>query len=391
MNTSLNAQRLADSWRAWVRYDIEPPKPRALQWLWTALFSLALALGFTLLGLLTFAPHAGAWSGVGGFGHWFGKNLVVTGTIGALIHLMFDALAPWGRPRMPQWNAVQRAAFFAGVPMLGVAVGWPLGMWLAGGDIAAWFGSRGGKTLVLTSVLASLAICFVIYQFFSSKAAQYLAEQRATEAQLRLLQAQIEPHFLFNTLANVHSLIEHDAAKAKRMLGAFTDYLRASFTGMRRDEATVADELALAEAYLQVQSARMDERLRWHIEADAAARRATMLPLLLQPLVENALHHGLERKMEGGRIEIKARVEGAQLHVEVRDDGLGLDAPPRCADNAAGTPGAGSGLALANLRERLAARFGNAASLELVRTEPGAVARLRMPLVSAAPSSSSPC
>ena len=177
---------------------------------------------------------------------------------------------------------------------------------------------------------------------------QIQAERRATEAQLQLLQAQIEPHFLFNTLANVLSLIEHDAPRAKLMLESFTDYLRASLGELRREHSSVGAELDMASAYLQLLQLRMDERLRFRIEASEAARRVVVPPLLLQPLIENAIQHGLEPKVEGGEVVVRASVEGDRLRLVVEDNGLGLPAagakqPGRWpgAPGAAQRPGAG--------------------------------------------------
>jgi sensor histidine kinase YesM len=226
---------------------------------------------------------------------------------------------------------------------------------------------------IATAAAIALLVTFVAYHWFGAKARAIDAERRATAAQLKLLQAQIEPHFLFNTLANVHSLIDQDAAKARAMLGAFTDYLRASLGGLRRDEVTLGEELALAEAYLRVQATRMEERLRFSIEADDATRRTPLLPLLLQPLVENAVQHGLEPQLEGGSVSVRARTEGGAVVVEVRDDGRGPDAPAEAARRR------GAGLALGNVRERLAARFGSDASLTLAPARPGTLATLRLP------------
>jgi LytS/YehU family sensor histidine kinase len=127
----------------------------------------------------------------------------------------------------------------------------------------------------------------------------------------------------------------------------------------------------LVEAYLGLQQLRMDERLRYSIAADAAARAVTLPPMMLQPLVENAVLHGLERKVEGGAIEVTARQVGTHLLIEVHDDGLG----PASAE-----PRAGHGLALANLRARLRSRYGAAASLDILPAHPGTRATLRLPL-----------
>jgi two-component sensor histidine kinase len=364
---------LADSWHSWVSNDNRPRAgPWWLQWLWTGLFCASLALPFTVLGFLASARHAAAWRDMSGWAYWYGKNLIVCLTIGAIIHVLFDTSRRlFATPeRVCAWKPWQRTLFFSGTPLLGVAIGWPLGLTLAGADIVAWFGSPHGANIVVGSVLVSLSITFLFHHFFAAKAHQAQAEKRATEAQLRLLQGQIEPHFLFNTLANVTSLIDHDTVKAKRMLESFTDYLRSSLTSLRRDDATLGSELDLVQAYLGVLKTRMEDRLQFSIDADPALRAAHLPPLLLQPLVENAIHHGIEPKVEGGRVRVSARLDGPTLVLEVADDGLGLDAPPRRA---------GSGLALVNLRERLRTQYGERATLTLGHARPGTLATLRLP------------
>ncbi len=368
---SFDRALLRASWHSWISNDNRPRAgPYWMQWLWTLLFSAALAVPFTLLGY--FSLGGGKWATLQAWAYWYGKNLVVCTTIGIVIHGLFDLCRLWfARPqRIARWSPLQRTLFFSGVPMIGVVIGWPLGLMLAGVELTRWLASARGLGSAAGSVAFALVITFVLHQWFSARARQIDAERRATEAQLRLLQAQIEPHFLFNTLANVEALIEHDPGKAKTMLSAFTDYLRASLGGLRRDAGALADELALAEAYLRVQQTRMEERLHFHIEADEAARHQPLPPLLLQPLVENAVQHGLEPQVHGGTVWVRAQARGGQLVIEVRDDGRGLGKPAR--------PGAG--VALANIRQRLLQRFGDAASLRLEPAEPGTRALLTLPL-----------
>ena len=194
---------------------------------------------------------------------------------------------------------------------------------------------------------------------------------------LRLLQGQIEPHFLFNTLANVISLMDHDLPKARRVLLSFTEYLRSALGSLRRDEGPLAQELDLAEHYLRLAQARMEDRLRYSIEADPRARAVPVPPLLLQPLVENAVVHGLEPAIEGGQVRLRAQLEGRWLVLEVHDDGAGLGtAPPR---------GTGHGMALDNVRNRLQSRYGSAASLELASSGTGTRAVIRLPVERATP------
>lgn len=179
------------------------------------------------------------------------------------------------------------------------------------------------------------------------------AEKRGIEAQLRMLQAQIEPHFLFNSLANVAALIEAEPTLAGRLLDALIRYLRSSLARTRAEGGTLGDEVDLLTAYLDVLKIRMGERLRYVFEIPPELASAPLPPMLLQPLVENAIRHGLEPKVTGGSLRIAARREGDRLLLSVADDGLGF----------AGTPGEGVGLA--NIRARLAALFGPAARIDL--------------------------
>jgi signal transduction histidine kinase len=198
--------------------------------------------------------------------------------------------------------------------------------------------------------------------------------QQMTEAQLRLLQAQIEPHFLFNTLANVQGLIDYEPDLAKCMLDAFTDYLRASLVQMRAQDVSLAEELDLVQSYLIVMQCRMGERLRWQLDIPAELRTARIPPLLLQPLIENAIHHGLEPQIEGGLLVLRARIVDQGLCIEIDDDGIGLAAAQL-------RPRRGNGVALNNIRERLRAAYGPEACLELQAraNEQGTRLRLSLP------------
>ena len=200
------------------------------------------------------------------------------------------------------------------------------------------------------------------------------AARLLAEARLRALQAQIEPHFLYNTLANVVSLIGPAPDRARHMLERLIDFLRASLSASRAEQATLGTELDLAGAYLDLLAVRMGARLRRRIEADAACRAARIAPMLVQPLVENAVMHGIEPKVEGGEIVVTARLADGRLCVEVADDGVGL-----AGSNAMPRPGGGVGLS--NLRERLRSLHGGGAQLQLLENPAGGVtARLLLPL-----------
>ncbi len=373
----LDAATFRASWQSWAGGSLQRVGPYWMQWLWTLLFCLALAVPFTVVGFFAIARESeSAWRNWSGWLYWYGRNLIVCLTIGVLIHAAFDLLGRLfgGQATVRRWRPWQRTLFFSGVPLLCVVVGWPLGLTLAGADIRKWVLAGWGPNVIAGSLLVSLLLTFFFNHYFATRSRQIEAEKRATEAQLRLLQGQIEPHFLFNTLAGVLSLIDHDPPKAKQMLHDFTEVLRSSLTALRSDTSPLAQELELAESYLRLLGARMEDRLRWQIDADAAARAVPVPPLLLQPLIENAIHHGLEPQLQGGTVHVSARLQGRELVLEVHDDGRGPDAPPR--------PGARKdhGMALANIRGRLHSRYGHAASLEVRAAHPGTRAVIRLPI-----------
>jgi hypothetical protein len=197
-------------------------------------------------------------------------------------------------------------------------------------------------------------------------------ERQALQAQLRLLQAQIEPHMLFNTLANLQGLIAIDPQQASRMLDQLIQYLRATLSVSRAESTTLEQEFAALDAYLGLMAVRMGARLAYDCRLPDSLRAARLPTMLLQPIVENAIVHGLEPKVDGGAVTIEAAVHGEQLEIVVRDTGLGLqDASPR----------RGGGVGLATTRERLQVLYGERAGVELLPSPPcGTLARLTLPL-----------
>ena len=190
-------------------------------------------------------------------------------------------------------------------------------------------------------------------------------DRRRVEARVQLLQAQIEPHFLFNTLATVKRLYRTGPEGGARMLDSLMQYLRAALPRLREDDATLADEFDHVTAYLDILRIRMGDRLRHSVEAPAEVRAIPFPSMMLITLVENAIKHGLAPKPEGGSIAVRARLDGRRLVVEVRDTGVGFQAS------------SGSGIGLANTRARLLAIFGRNAELLLEANEPaGVVARI---------------
>ena len=194
-------------------------------------------------------------------------------------------------------------------------------------------------------------------------------ERRLMEAQMATLQAQVEPHFLFNTLALIGQLIETDPKEAARVHAHLIEYLRSSLPQMRAGGGgTLGKQVELSRAYLAIMQARMKERLAVRFEVPDFLGSAPFPPMMLQTLIENAIKHGLEPKVAGGTITVRGHVVGATLHVDVCDDGVGIDLH------------ADEGVGLANIRERLALLYGAQAEL-VIETPPGggACASIRLP------------
>ncbi|CAH0281855.1 Sensor histidine kinase YpdA [Massilia sp. Bi118] len=197
-------------------------------------------------------------------------------------------------------------------------------------------------------------------------------ERQALQAQLRLLQAQIEPHMLFNTLANLQGLIAIDPQQASRMLDQLIQYLRATLSVSRMETTTLDHEFAALEAYLGLMAVRMGARLSYRCSLPEALRGARLPTMLLQPLVENAIVHGLEPKIDGGMVRIEAAQHDDKLEITVCDTGLGL--------TGAGAR-EGGGVGLSTTRERLQVLYGERAGIDLQPSPPqGTLARLTLPL-----------
>lgn len=199
------------------------------------------------------------------------------------------------------------------------------------------------------------------------------AQKQQADLRLGLLQAQVEPHFLFNTLASVRALVRQDPAQAEATLDALVDHLRATIPKLRDGEAmlhsTLGQQLDICASYLALMKLRMGGRLGFAVEAEPQLRQQPFPPLLLITLVENAIKHGIEPQPGPARVEVRASVKGDRLVVSVVDDGAGLQ------------PGLGSGMGLANVRDQLATRFGERASLSLRGLAGrGAVAEIQVPM-----------
>lgn len=240
---------------------------------------------------------------------------------------------------------------------------------------------RDPTSYIVTSLLISLFITWFFWNRTTlahlkaaakeEKARAAAIEKQAMQAQLQLLQAQIEPHMLFNTLANLQSLIAVDPPRAQHMLDQLIRYLRATLSSSRAQQVTIAHEFSLLEAYLGLMSVRMGSRLSYSLQLPEALSAIRIPPMLLQPLIENAIKHGLEPKIDGGHVSVEARREADTLILSVADTGLGLEE----------AAGHGTQVGLENIRERLQVLYGDAASFSLSPNEPcGALAQLKLPL-----------
>ncbi|MFO1312334.1 MAG: histidine kinase [Burkholderiales bacterium] len=228
------------------------------------------------------------------------------------------------------------------------------------------------------TALAMLATATLLYMTRNEDVARSLESEskhaldlaRAfDEARMQAMQAQIEPHFLFNTLANVRRLYEVDREAARTMLRQFVGMLGETLPDIRTHRSTLAREVALSLAYLNVQKIRMGDRLVFAVDVPESLRDASLPPMILSTLVENAIKHGLAPLPEGGRIVVRAHADAGVLHVEVADTGRGF------------AESAGSGVGLANIEARLAALFGDAGQLGLMPNEDGGVtAFVELPL-----------
>lgn len=251
-----------------------------------------------------------------------------------------------------------------------------------------WLGSYFGISGMVPVGLMGLLFSAMCYFYFHSREKQAIAQrelesiklERAEQeralllSQLKQMQSQIEPHFLFNTLANISALISQDVDKAKQMLDQLTALLRATLKNSREQHTTIENEIVLIDAYLAIQQIRLGDRLRYSIEVEDGLARVEIPPMMLQPLVENAIIHGIEPKREGGEVVVQIKREQQLLQVDVRDTGVGLNhVSHHC----------GSGIGLSNLKQRVDALF-EGKGLVLIRESAagGVSVRLSWPIES---------
>jgi two-component sensor histidine kinase len=370
----LDSAAIRASFRTWWSSDwmLQCEQPGWVRLAWTILFSCLVA-GLLTLVSWAFARRIDLWDSL----LW---NFVIANCVGLAIHGIFSvARIVLGAERIRNFGALQRVLFYAGTPIVGVLIGFAVGYSIMGVDVPRMVVER--PNVPLGIVLLSVVMSAVLYRYFANKArlAELEAgqarervritelERQAVAAKLSALQAQIEPHFLFNTLANVVSLIEAEPAQARRMLERLIELLRSSLAASRAERTTLDQEVRLVTAYLDILKVRMGERLQYRIDVPAELGRSTLPPLTLQPLVENAIRHGLEPKLGGGTLRLRAWRSHGDLRIDVEDDGLGF------------APRAGAGVGLSNVRDRLASYYGVDARLAVEELQPGTRVSITMP------------
>ncbi|MET0937239.1 MAG: histidine kinase [Luteibacter sp.] len=230
---------------------------------------------------------------------------------------------------------------------------------------ADWFNPDGGASLEYVETLVRALTQRLAERRNRERAdvRQTTMEKELTAAQLGLLQAQVEPHFLYNTLASAQELVRTDPARADRMLGYLIDYLRRSLPRTDGSLSTLGQELERSTAWLEIMKFRMGDRLAVHTDVATGMLETPMPSMMLQTLVENAIKHGLEPKPGGGGVWIRATEEGGALSLTVADNGMGFR-----------SEGAGTGIGLKNLRERLRLTYGATASFVIANNFPNGVA-----------------
>ena len=332
--------------------------------IYTLILNLMFAITFTLLAYVFVAKI-----GPADFPRIFHYNFFLSNVIGFAFWIVLSTLGPMMRfiNRQSFWVVTLFYAFLG----TGIVTGsmWVFALATGRAGMLKWIGSL---EHVFTSFVVALVISLFMATMWTRRTEELtaqiaLAEERerveaaeraAAEANLRALQAQIEPHFLFNTLANVTSLIHTQPDDAKRMLEDFIAYLRATLAATREARTTLGREFEMMKNFLSILQIRMGDRLQVDINLPNDLKDMTMPPMLLQPLIENAIKHGLEPKVEGGNITLQAKRAGDQLRICVIDSGLGFASNPS------------NGIGLKNVRERIEKLYGNAGSVSIEENQP---------------------
>ncbi len=300
--------------------------------------------------------------------------LIRTMLIGLVLMLVFGLFEQWPR-HLPRWIARWV------LQVLGVAIAVPfivMAIYVAttspgqshfyeDSDRMGGYSLLTGTGLLFAPWVAMIALLRQRDSVVRSQAVAFERERgelerKALDARLRLLQAQVQPHFLFNTLANVRELVDSGSPQASTVLNSLIAYLRAAVPRLQDPSTTVGHELELVRAYLELMHMRMPDRLQFTIHADDTVLALRCPPMTLLTLVENAVRHGIDPSEEGGRIEVVVRLQDGRVRAQVIDTGVGMQ-----------NSGKGLGTGLSTLRERLQLTFGSDAHMRLLALEPHGV------------------
>jgi signal transduction histidine kinase len=338
-------------------------------WCWTAVMLAVFTLGGVALHL-----HS---SGIG-----WAAAIVIANVCG--ISLSIALIGAWfnyrqfARKKLRLLMAVLGFGVFAGVTSTA------LSMWLKGQPLAHAMervshftgGVLAGSLAILLPVLIISILRNRQYEALNAQlqreAEQSRLARELVESQLRLLRAQIEPHFLFNTLGAVQQLAQHGAPRAAELTSNLIDFLRSSMRDMRSEQVCLSAEFGLVESYLKVMQVRLGERLRFSLQLPRALGDVQLPSMILLTLVENAIKHGIEPALRGGEVTLSAEAIDAAVRIRVRDGGVGMSTLPE--------PDGGGGTGLENVRHRLRLAYGDAAGLALRDGEPGLIADVTIPL-----------
>jgi sensor histidine kinase YesM len=310
-----------------------------------------------------------------------GRNLYELATIVLIlvVVVLFSLMSAW-------FGAAQRLEkrkFTSGKTMLGLIVlsvlggliGLFSGLYLSGGwdhalvKFQRLAGVAIGATLLFAMVEGGVILLILhIRRQQVERANEALQEQanaeklarQLTESRLKLMQAQVEPHFLFNTLASVQELAENGAPEAAALIAQLITFLRGGLTGLRNESTTLQREFDMAQAYLNIMKVRMGDRLQFSLELPPEMASLSVPPAMLISLVENAIKHGLEPAVSGGRITVSAFAQDEKIGLRVTDSGIGVNTSERAPQGINATEG---GVGLNNIRERLQAMYSDAATL----------------------------
>jgi hypothetical protein len=340
------------------------PRSFLRNFFYTLIFNVLFGLAFTLLAVMF-----GRVNSLSQLFSSLGNNLVISNVIGFAFWGVLHFIGPVMR-RLNRMNALVIALFYT---VLGTAI--ITLSFLGVSQLPAYAGMKvwvGTPQQLLTSFILSLLISLVLTVVWKRRVGELTAqidlaqereraeaaERAATQASLRALQAQIEPHFLFNTLANVVGLIHPQPDTAKLMLEQFIAYLRATLAATREDHTTLGREFDLMRTFLSVLQIRMGDRLKVRFDLPEDMKNIHLPPMLLQPLVENAIKHGLEPKIEGGELALSARRVENRVTLTVADTGLGFQ------------NSSSNGIGLKNVRERVQQIFGDRGAVSIEENRP---------------------